>query len=486
MKVSHTRKDSDKIENTDIQLYHGDCLEELKGLPENSIDSCVTDPPYHLTSTSGGKSNMEDKVRGNIQAKQFARLGKGFMGKEWDGGDIAFRPDVWREVYRVLKPGAHLLAFGGTRTYHRMVCAIEDAGFEIRDQIQWLYGQGFPKSRNVGNEIDKAAGVERTDVIGAATDEAKQWQGRGTALKPANEPIVLARKPLSEKTVAANVLKWGTGGLNIDACRIPANDKAKFPAGVVSDTENVFNKWGDNPRTDDPMPSGRFPANVIHDGSEEVEEAFTAFGERGNGWSKNYGVEDYQGRQYKGGVFGGGGYIGNTTYCDSGSASRFFMKCSPDQQSGRFPANVIHDGSDEVLALFPDTKSGTYSAPKARRRNNGIGLGNDDERIGSSNAPDNYGDSGSAAQFFYSPKANNKERNESKHPTVKPIALMRYLVKLITPPNGIVLDPFAGSGTTGQAALEEDFQAVLIEKNRNILLILSDASITFQPISKTL
>src|ERR1700730_11473921 len=234
MKVSHTRKDViRRVRNKSkhIALYCGDCLEILPTLDATSLDSCVTDAPYHLTSISGGKSNMHKKKPGvNPQAKQFVRLAKGFMGKEWDGGDIAFRPDVWREVYRVLKPGAHLLAFGGTRTYHRLVCAIEDAGFEIRDQIQWLYGQGFPKSHNVGKGIEKinVGGKANLKVIGtrpglnnedgtsgfAYSQEyvpgvsiggkqvngeipiyeiTNEWGGWGTALKPACEPIVLAR-----------------------------------------------------------------------------------------------------------------------------------------------------------------------------------------------------------------------------------------------------------------------------------------------------
>ncbi len=227
-----------------VELHCGDCLEILPTLAENSIDACVTDPPYHLTSIVKrfGTDNAAPAQFGKDGA--YARAAAGFMGRKWDGGDVAFRVETWREVYRVLKPGAHLIAFGGTRTFHRMACAIEDAGFEIRDQIQWLYGSGFPKSHDVSKGIDRAAGAER-EVLGiagksgserscmagdfaggeylataAATTAARQWEGWGTALKPACEPIVLARKPLSESTVAANVLKWGTGALNIDGCRV--------------------------------------------------------------------------------------------------------------------------------------------------------------------------------------------------------------------------------------------------------------------------
>jgi site-specific DNA-methyltransferase (adenine-specific) len=245
-----------------IQIHHASCLDWLAQYaidherdPEKYplFDSCCTDPPYHLTSIVkrfGGKNAAEAKV-GATGA--YARASRGFMGKEWDGGDIAFRPETWQLVYDVLKPGAHIIAFSGTRTYHRMACAIEDAGFEIRDQLQWLYGSGFPKSYNFSKGIDNAAGAKRTEIIlsykaqgtartltggnyggggkntverdeivkmAAVTPEAKQWDGWGTALKPACEPICLARKPLSEKTIAANVLKHGTGALNIDATRV--------------------------------------------------------------------------------------------------------------------------------------------------------------------------------------------------------------------------------------------------------------------------
>ena len=222
---------SEKFLNDRIELHCGDCLAVLPTLAENSVDSCVTDPPYHLTSIVNrfGADNAAACKVGKTGA--YARASAGFMGKKWDGGDIAFRVETWREVFRVLKPGAHLVAFSGTRTYHRMACAIEDAGFEIRDQIQWLYGSGFPKSHDVSKGIDRAAGADRdpdnysgpnglnsvygTNMGGGVTLErgspataaaAAAWEGWGTALKPASEPIVLARKPLSESTVAANVL----------------------------------------------------------------------------------------------------------------------------------------------------------------------------------------------------------------------------------------------------------------------------------------
>jgi hypothetical protein len=308
-----------------VTVYLGDNREVLKTIPNDSVDSIVTDPPYEL----------------------------GFMGKKWDNTGIAYNVDLWIELLRVLKPGGHLLAFGGTRTYHRMAVAIEDAGFEIRDSIHWIYGSGFPKSLDVGKAIDKQRD-DRADI--PATSASQKWHGWGTALKPAHEPIVIARKPLIG-TVVANVLEYGTGALNIDACRI-----------------------GD--------PPGRYPANVIHDGSDEIVSMFP---KAGGGF----------------GVRGKGGQ----TYA-----------------SGKGFANT--------LAVTGQTFG--------------------------------YRDTGSAARFFYAAKASSAERNAgltttNNHPTVKPITLMRYLLKLVTPPNGTTLDPFAGSGTTLIAAIHENFNAIGIE-----------------------
>lgn len=351
-------------------LHLGDCRDVLRSLPDNSIDSVVTDPPYALVSIVkrfGGENAAPAKSNG--ASGVYARASAGFMGKQWDTGEVAFSEEFWQEVYRVLKPGGHVASFGGTRTYHRMACAIEDAGFEIRDQLQWLYGTGFPKSHDVSKAIDRAAGADR-EVIGEnpnhransgvnyegvyaggntgnkhitrpATPEAEQWEGWGTALKPANEPICLARKPLSEKTVALNVLKWGTGALNIDACRIEGES------------------WGSRTNGD--------PTNAV----------------------------------YKLGIKAG------TTQTAS--------------ELGRFPANVITDGSVEM--------------PNGAQR------------------------------FFYSAKASKADRGEgNNHPTVKPTGLMQWLCRLVTPPGGVVLDPFMGSGSTGKAAHLEGFKFVGIER----------------------
>ncbi len=356
-------------------LIHADCLEALRNLPDNSVDSVVTDPPYGLS----------------------------FMGKKWDY-DVP-GVDIWRECLRVLKPGGYLLSFAGTRTQHRIACGIEDAGFEIRDMIAWVYGSGFPKSLDVGKAIDKMQGnerepYERPDFVarsnkteqrnsqvpcgekGRYTRGSSPYEGYGTALKPALEPITVARKPV-EGTVAANVLKWGTGAINIDGCRVEGN-----PVSV-------------------PMPTG--------------------------GTGNIYGFKNGVGR--------------------NGEMS--------DNSRGRFPANFIHDGSDEVLELFPQTTSGNLNSGHKR----GDGTGNS-FMGGGGVVQGNYGgDSGSAARFFYCAKASKAERGENNiHPTVKPIALMRYLVRLVTPPNGTVLDPFLGSGTTAIAAVLEGRDWIGIER----------------------
>lgn len=357
-----------------VQLLCGDCIEHLAALPENSVDSIFTDPPYHFNSIVKrfGKEGSAPAQFGTDGA--YARASRGFMGKEWDGGDIAFRPETWAAALRVLKPGGHLLAFGSSKGFHRMAVAIEDGGFEIRDTIMWIYGSGFPKSLDVSKQM-------------ANPYDAEEWQGWGTALKPAFEPVIMARKPLAG-TVAANVLEWGTGAINIDGCRVPAEGR--------------------------PLRVGDYKATA------------------GN---------VYEGRQ-DGSLMGGSKAAGSTDL-------------------GRFPANVIHDGSDEVLAAFPHVKSGKPGIMR-KGRNDGAALGAESRAPGTPMT--GFGDAGSAARFFYCAKASKADRAGSKHPTVKPVALVKYLVRMVTPPGGTVLDMFAGSGTTGQAAVEEGFNAILIER----------------------
>jgi len=362
-------------------LHLGDCLDVLRTMEDASVDAVVTDPPYGLA----------------------------FMGKRWDY-DVPSE-DIWRECLRVLKPGGHLLAFAGTRTQHQMAVRIEDAGFEIRDMIAWVYGSGFPKSLDVSKAIDKAAGAER-EVVGPnrfahlngkentncygeasrpdetapATPEAQQWQGWGTALKPALEPITVARKPFAG-TVAANVLAHGTGGLNVDGCRVGVESTKRTCNGV-------------------------------------------------------------------------------------GQSSSFDMAASGEHRvngsdAGRWPANLIHDGSEEVVGLFPITSTGKLS-PYQQQTMQGACYGKQPDFRNAQST----GDTGSAARFFYCAKASKADRDqENRHPTVKPTDLMRYLCRLVTPAGGLVLDPFTGSGSTGKAAILEGFRFIGIEREPDYLTI---------------
>jgi DNA modification methylase len=409
-----------------VQLLHGDCRERMAEMADASVDAIVCDPPYGLS----------------------------FMGKGWDYSVPG--TEVWAECLRVLKPGGHLVAFAGTRTQHRMAVRIEDAGFEIRDMLAWLYGSGFPKSLDVSKAIDKAAGAVREvmatrtkrglggsstfaqdawtqaqrgeielAITDPATEAAKHWQGWGTALKPALEPITLARKPLIG-TVASNVLQHGTGALNIDACRVEYVDSADKESAAAAEqrsrqvpNRNESHEWG------------------------MKQQAITA--------------EDFM------------------------------------RNTGRWPANIIHDGSDEVVALFPqsDGQQGDVRGTEPSGVTNGI-YGEFAGRIASASR----NDLGSAARFFYAAKATQEDRNEgccglpertggmvsntsgqhitrrdggapgprpNHHPTVKPTDLMRWLCRLITPKGGLILDPFMGSGSTGKAAVLEGFRFIGID-----------------------
>jgi DNA modification methylase len=463
--------------NIDLRL--GDCLEVLKTLPDNSVDSVVVDPPYHLTSIVKrfGKEGSAPAQFGTDGA--YSRASKGFMGKEWDGGDIAFRTDVWSECLRVLKPGGHLLSFSHSRTYHRMAVAIEDAGFEIRDSIMWIYGSGFPKSHNIGKAIDKRGGNNhltqeigeklksaresrkitktqademfcngttnymwfegRTDgirlpddesftkicnqweelkpyqdliksanreIIGqydgdmgglggerlgqpngditiAATESAKIWEGWGTALKPAHEPICMARKPLSEKSIAENVLKWGTGGINIDGCRI----------------------------------EGEVRTTPIH--SDDVKDDTTLFG-----------------------------------------LHKTIQHERVETTEGRFPANIMFDDdTDEDWKRY-------FYCPKTSKKERNAGLDGFEKKTSAWMSPDSRTDkenydrtSPGFERWKPQPRANN-------HPTVKPIKLMEYLITLVTPKGGVVMDCFMGSGSTGIAARNLGFRFIGIEREQ--------------------
>ena len=436
----------------DWQVIEGDCLDAMRGMEDASMDAVVTDPPYGLR----------------------------FMGKNWDHGvpGEAF----WAEALRVAKPGAHLLAFGGTRTFHRLACAVEDAGWELRDTVMWVYGGGFPKSLSVDKSIDKAAGAER-EVVGdkltkpgyhlspggghnygngqglhghredarlrsaiitaPATDAAKQWDGWGTALKPAWEPIVVARKPL-EGTVAANVLKHGTGALNVDGCRVEAepgdvgqriDGEKRSPRGsdIWCNDDGSF----DYPRNFTEHPGGRFPANLVHDGSAEVVALFPET-KGGCKPAKSSGSKT---------VFNPGNkhLDGTKVEFDAGSAARFFY-CAKASRADR----------DEGLAAIASTEAASVALPKYQCSRCGGWI-----KSNPGNTRPN------SICFCQDPQPNQKSFREKSiknpHPTVKPTALMRWLVRLVCPPEGTVLDPFCGSGSTGKAAVAEGFRFVGID-----------------------
>lgn len=573
-----------------VTLHCSDCLDVLATLPESSVDSVVCDPPYHLVSIVkrfGAKNAAKAKV-GKTGA--YARASAGFMGKQWDGGDIAFRVELWAQVLRVLKPGGHLLAFSGTRTYHRMVCAIEDAGFDVRDQIGWAYGSGFPKSHNAGG-------------------------GWGSALKPAWEPIVLARKQLIG-TIAENVAEYGTGAINIDGCRVDTADNLSGGAYTGSQRHDGTKNWryknggaGRSPLPGDEregaalgmfqlgkivdkefvQPIGRWPANIVHDGSEEVLAAFPdSDGQQGY-------VGPEQGDRPSRGIYGDfGARPPNPPRGDSGSAARFFA-CFPQQNEARCDlCNLLSESTFDSIAQcnannvdehsgIASTRNGA-SAPSSaadcsppasggrnRKRSSSAAtaatvsspscpitdssapqpaLTLDESRIArnvesaaslcgscataiaQSLAATLRGQSPEAAlspvsisehskrilsrslalhvagrentditttteslrtllgcvlpaiaattksersestastnsdrrRLHYTSKADAEDRLGSKHPTVKPLDLMQWLVRLVTPKGGTVLDPFAGTGTTGEAAWREGMNAILIER----------------------
>ena len=457
---------------TSFNLLQGDALERLKELPDNSIDSIVTDPPYGLSK----QPDMLEVLQHWLAGDDYKHNGKGFMGKAWDS--FVPGPSIWKECLRVLKPGGHMVAFFGTRTYDLGVVAIRIAGFEIRDQIAWVYGSGFPKSLNVSKAIESGGGrpedIRRMQMgesyqpsgrgrvnydhgAGSAmnssavewepnTNSAKQWEGWGTALKPAFEPIVLARKPINT-TVAENVLEYGVGGINIDGCRVEAEE-------------------------------GGRPHRVTAALRDDVD--------------------------YNGGVLAGrlDGSLGSSKAVGSTS-------------QGRFPANLIHDGSDEVVSLFPDSKG--QLAPVKGTEKSHTGETGIYGTYGRTSFDKREEGEASSARFFYCAKASSADRDEGLddfelrkaaglpmrkagvetvgegldgtktfrdtkrkniHPTVKPVDLMRYLCRLITPPGGTILDPFTGSGSTGKAAMYEGFNFVGVELMQDHIEI-AEARIAF-------
>ena len=631
------------FEEPEATIYHGNCLEELKNLADNSVDAIVTDPPYGLGDSDPDYilNALKMWIGGD---REHIPAGKGFMGKQWD----AFVPPsaVWDECFRVLKPGGHILVFAGTRTQDLMGLSVRMAGFEIRDSIAWIYGQGFPKSLDISKQLDKMAGAER-EVIGSAgnapdlrdvgakskeaigidklsfgqvqdaerteilitapsTDDAKKWSGWGTALKPALEPIIVGRKPLSEKNVASNVLKWGTGGINIDGSRIGTEQRTD------TITENGFGNnfmddgWVPSGKTYEKTVTGRFPSNVIlqhSDGCTPTGQVITGKTSAGNR-TATFGTQEtvsggdgsggFDGYEYKievyqcvdgcpikelneqsgvtksgqpredrgtGGIWSeGNGVPVGQQYGDAGGASRFFHQTTPDEEPiGRFPSNVIFGHTEECVEVgvveekYSINKTEDWTGFGQTERPDYVG---EDKVVSTSvwecadgcpikeldeqtqgkitqghwaqTKVSGYGEfgsgsaeylgvgrkaeekSGGASRFFYQAKANKKDRNEGLgedlpekgkvyngksadsagnapgsvedkfttqpaknfHPTVKPTALMEYLVKLVTPKGGIVLDPFSGSGSTGKAAVRNGFKFIGVEITEEYLPIL--------------
>jgi DNA modification methylase len=449
-----------------MKLLLGDCLDKLKELEDNSIDSIVTDPPYGLSAApNSGKSSKG-----------------GFMGKQWDY-DVP-SVDIWKECLRVLKPGGHLLAFAGSRTYHRMAVRIEDAGFEIRDMISWLYGSGFPKSMDISKQIDKKFGkLDEREVVGIkqntydgsvrntdnhraptenasydgwglndsphntpqtspATDEAKQWSGWGTALKPAHEPVVMARKPLEENTVVDNVLKWGTGGINIDESRI-STDETITNHSRSAESAVSKGKYGDSKEQEthqtDGQKMGRFPANLILD-EEAGEMLDEQTGILSSGFMKA-GTARLMSDNPNKNTYGkwNPDTVANDTYGDSGGASRFFY-CPKVSKSER----------NEGLEGFEERRAGSMMGNINDNSNFLTGSGNKREGVA-----------------------------KNHHPTLKPVDLMLYLIRLVTPKGGLTLDPFMGSGSSGKAAVRGGFDFIGIEREEEYFKI-AEARIEYE------
>lgn len=489
-------------------VLNGNNIEVLKKYPDNYFDSVVTDPPYGLGKEPDAAELMKDWVdHGYHEIK-----GSGFMGKEWDA--FVPQPLFWKEVFRVLKHGGHVVSFFGTRTYDWGVMAMRFAGFEIRDQIAWCYGSGFPKSHNVEKAINKLDGVEfeekpaegvgfmkadsedwnvtKNQLIqkGKSSERAKDWSGWGSALKPAIEPIVLARKPLEKGlSIAENVLKWGTGGINIDGCRIgyQKDDHLMKYEGYQNGKykseydEGTSYKYGTQVQIN---PQGRFPANIIlthHPececkGLKKVKGSSCKPEDVGKGRNESYNNGIYSDKK---------GIITISHNDENGQETVEDWNCHPD-----CPIKIM----DEQSGLLKSGYIASHHKQKPRGKD-GIILNNENYK----KVPTTLQkmDSGGASRFFYCAKASKSERNkgleefEEKtmkgrdegqdgrsvaykprptpianiHPTVKPVKLMQYLVRLITPPNGIVLDPFCGSGTTGIACKLEGFEFVGIEQD---------------------
>lgn len=456
-----------------VELHCGDSLKLLKDIPNGWFDSIVTDPPYALVSI-GKRFGADGAAAVKVPAGgsgAYARASAGFMGKRWDTGETAFAVEFWAQCLRVLKPGGHVVAFGGTRTYHRLACAIEDAGFEIRDQIGWCFGSGFPKSHNAGD-------------------------GWGTALKPAWEPICLARKPLVG-TVLGNISLHGVGALNIRATRVPTSpdgsrnnlaDSMVCTCSLREASQTIRSERKHNRALSSSGPEGL----GIHRASGEMRETRDPTALNFQDGYPNDRDSDGEPAQLESETAQDDPpsfYDGDTLPVRCATCGRIrgdlSMPSNNDtarniQDQGRWPANLVHDGSEEVIAAFPDAPGQqqdiALDAPSARTGNvygkmNRRGEKSADSRYadkGSTNFAAlpgmRRGDAGSSARFFYQAKADSDDRLGSKHPTVKPVDLMQWLVRLVTPKGGLVLDPFAGTGTTAEACFREGMRCMLVER----------------------
>lgn len=577
--------------NGRIVLHGGDCREVVKTLPPNSLDSLVSDTPYALTSIvkrfgQDGAAPAQEGADG-----RYTRLSRGFMGHRWDTGEVAHDPAFWRDWYRVLKPGAHVAVMGGTRTFHRLVTAVEDAGFEVRDTVlnvidpdapvvafmeslseeqlrlfvrcmddqafgglfAWMYATGFPKSHDLSKGIDghlfglwldedptrRAAYREEmqatkkfrsdakrceakeaveakwralggflrsvigerrnnkadsgpqkyaalgtfeqtafTEITAAATGDAFQWQGWGTALKPAFEPICIARKPLGESTVAANVLRWRTGALNIDACRVQpdaSHGNRRDSKSCTCSLPKVDQKHRTvGTRNQASSAPSHVPQNGLPPNAREYESGHPSQQDL-LGEDQSFDRLDGEPVREAGGVDqarfqqprGEHTPLGRCPVCGGirGGLSNSYANTAPNFEAGRWPANLITDGSEVVADMFP-ISAGQLVAARCdgeAKQGNVYGKMHHAERV---TKPRNDGN-GSAVRFYYSAKATKSDRAGSKHPTIKPVGLKQWLVRLTTPPGGITADPFAGTGTTGEAAVREGMRCIMVEREES-------------------
>lgn len=482
------------------QVIHDDCRAALAAMDEASIDAVVTDPPYHLTSIVKRFGSPDAApALSNGPTGVYARASRGFMGKTWDGGDVAFQPETWAAVVRVLKPGGHLVAFGGTRTYHRMAVAIEDAGFEIRDCLFWLYGSGFPKSLDVAKAIDKQRQEDKepTRVVCRFVRQALDRQGLKSrdlvAFFDGCHPRLIDHWAARDSDSQPALPTWAQWirlkevlalGPEMDAEVRRLNERKGEPGDAWKGAEAVGTPGGfgehrfsvrDNIKRQSSEASAQWEGwgTALKPACEPVVLARKPLSGTVAENVETHGTGALNIDECRVGTEGGTKAVNHVKKPDGrlerwDEGSRGARNEIVTLNAGRWPANLVHDGSDEVLAGFPETgpsrgiKPGSYSQ--------GMTKGNVNDgwrRLAHENYQPKLGghdDSGSAARYFYCAKASAAERAGSKHPTVKPLALMRWLCRLVTPPGGLVLDPFAGTGTTGAAALAEGFRTILIER----------------------